>query len=177
MQAVRSNRFATNAPSTGRSPLQQLSEADQEFTLRFVLAAINFVARFWANNGNLGGIPSIHFARWAVLDKGRRLLFLSNFDGSWENYLGDFIDKAAGGLTAIWSNTLGFPRTWLLVLAGARDEQRFKDFARKGQLGTEVWYTAYKELSVQNVNNNSRIRAGLYGSMSEPEALEWLRRF
>lgn len=39
MQAARSDRFATNAPSTGRSPLQQLSEADQEFVLRFVLAS------------------------------------------------------------------------------------------------------------------------------------------
>ena len=56
-----------------------------------------------------------------MIDNGRRLLFLSNFDGSWENYLDDFIDKASIGLTGVWSNTLKFPRTYFLVLGGASD--------------------------------------------------------
>lgn len=147
-------------------------------TLRIVQGAINFAARFIANEGNLGGIPSIHFARWAIVDEGRRLLFLSNFDGSWENYLGDFIDKAASGLTAVWSNTVGFPKTqWLFLRGGARDEQRFKAFARKSQVTTNVWYTAYKTLSVQNINDNSKIRAGLLGDMTDAESRAWLRRF
>lgn len=150
---------------------------------RLVQAVINFVARFFANEGNLGGIPSIHFARWALLDNGRRLLFMSNFDGSWENYLSDFVDKAAGGLTAVWSNTVhegseeGFPRTRWLVKDGARDEHRFKAYARASQLTTHVWYSAYKELTVQNINNNSMIRAGLYGDLSPEQTVRWLRRF
>lgn len=152
------------------------------FTERFVQGAINFVARYIANEGNLGGIPSIHFARWCIIDKGRRLLFMSNFDGSWENYLGDFIDKAAPGLTAAWSSTVlvnkedGFPNTKLLVLKGARDEQRFKAYSRAGQVTTNLWYSAYKELSVQNINNNSMVRAGLYGDPSPEEIVIWLHR-
>ena len=101
----------------------------------------------------------------------------SNFDGSWENYLGDFIDKAAKGLTAVWSNTAGFPRSRWLLLGGATDEHRFKAFARNSQIVTEVWYSAYKHLSVQNIINNSQIRKGLIGRQKPAETTEWLRRF
>ncbi len=152
------------------------------FTERFVQAAINFAARYFSNEGTLAGIPSIHFARWCLIDQGRRLLFMSNFDGSWENYLGDFVDKAATGLTAAWGSTVlineedGFPKVEWLILKGARDEQRFKAYSRAAQVATNVWYSAYKELSVQNVNNNSEIRKGLHGDLSPEETLEWLHR-
>ncbi|MEX2401098.1 MAG: hypothetical protein WD423_10030 [Rhodothermales bacterium] len=145
--------------------------------LRGVLAAIDVAGRYIYTKGKLGSIPSIHFARWVVIDGGRRLLFFSNFDGSWENYLGDFIDKAASGLTAVWSNTDGFPRSRWLVGDGATDEQRFKAYARNSQTITEVWYSAYKYLSVQNINNNAQLRAGLVGSQTEEDTAAWLRRF
>lgn len=152
------------------------------FTERLIQAVVNFAARYFSNDGSLAGIPSIHFARWCIIDNGRRLLFMSNFDGSWENYLGDFVDKAASGLTAVWSNTVinkvaeGFPYAKWLYQEGARDEQRFKGYARASQVTTNVWYSAYKELSVQNVNNNSMIRAGLYGDLSLEETQQWLHR-
>ena len=146
-------------------------------TLRVVQKLVNFIAHYFENEGSLLRIPSIHFARWAIVDDQRRLLFLSNFDGSWENYLDDFIDKAAYGLTAVWTNTVGFPKTqWMFLKGGARDEKRFKAYARKSQVPTQVWYSAYKTLTVQNINNNSMIRAGLYGELSDAEIKEWLHR-
>ena len=145
--------------------------------LRAVLAFINFSAKYLSNQGTLAGIPSIHFARWVIVDNGRRLVFFSNFDGSWENYLGDFIDKSASGLTGVWSNCVGFPRTRNLVQEGATDEQKFKAYSRDSQIPTQVWYSAYRWLSVDNINNNSRIRLGLYGEMTAGEAALWLRRF
>jgi deferrochelatase/peroxidase EfeB len=145
--------------------------------LRVVLAAINLAAKYLSNQGTLAGIPSIHFARWVIVDEGRRLVFFSNFDGSWDNYLGDFIDKSANGLTAVWSNCVGFPRTRLLFGGGARDEQEFKAYSRDSQIPTQVWYSAYRWLSVDNINNNSRIRLGLYGDMTAEAAGLWLRRF
>jgi len=87
-------------------------------TLRGVLWLVNVVART-QDKGKLTGIPSIHYAHWSLIDNGRRLLFLSNFDGSWENYLDDFIDKSHYGLTGIWSNTASFPGAHLLFLKGA----------------------------------------------------------
>jgi hypothetical protein len=145
--------------------------------LRLVLAFVDFSARYLSNQGALAGIPSIHFARWVIVDEGRRLVFFSNFDGSWENYLGDFVDKAASGLTAVWSNCVGFPRTRGLWGQGATDEQKFKAYSRASQIPTQVWYSAYRWLSVPNINNNTRIRLGLHGEMSRAEAEAWLRRF
>jgi hypothetical protein len=145
-------------------------------TVRLVLWAIDLLGRIVFVRGALGGIPSIHFARWVILPRGR-LLFMSNFDGSWENYLGDFIDKAAVGLTGIWSNTIGCPPARFLVLGGARDEQRFKAWVRENQLVTQVWYSAYRDLSVENINNNTRIRLGLADpatAADEARARAWL---
>ncbi|MFL5540396.1 MAG: Dyp-type peroxidase [Longimicrobiaceae bacterium] len=145
--------------------------------LRAVLAFINFAAKYQDNQGALAGIPSIHFARWVIVDGGRRLVFFSNFDGSWESYLGDFVDKAHNGLTAVWSNCVGFPRTKGLLQEGATNEQQFKAYSRASQIPTQVWYSAYRWLSVSNINNNSKIRLGLYGTMTRAEAAAWLRRF
>ena len=97
-----------------------------------------------------------------MINEGKQLLFLSNFDGSWEHYLGEFIDQAAHGLTAVWSNAVNFPRAWNLVQGGATDEQRFKDYARGMQYYTQLWYSAYPFLSVVNVLNNAAIRSGLW---------------
>ena len=141
-----------------------------------VLAAINLIAHVFFTDGELGGIPSIHFAHWSLIDNGRRLLFLSNFDGSWENYLDDFIDKAAHGLTGVWSNTLNFPRTYFLIWGGATDGSRFKAVARNSQIVTNAWYSAYRDLTVQGIDNNSRIREDIFVTKDAKSTKAWLRR-
>lgn len=148
----------------------------RRITLRGVLWLVNLIART-SDKGELQGIPSIHFAHWSLIDNGRRMLFVSNFDGSWENYLDDFIDKASTGLTAIWSNTVGFPRANWLVRDGARDGSRFKDFGRAKQTKTNVWYSAYKPLTVLTIDNNSSMREDLFTSLDETATRNWLRRF
>ncbi len=128
--------------------------------IRIVFLALGFLAKNLYNKGKLGGIPSIHFARW-VLIPNRGVLFFSNFDSSWPSYLGDFIDQASSGLTAVWSNTVGYPRTKLLLKAGSRDAARFLAWTRAHQHPTQVWYAAYPGLSIVNVNANTEIRRGL----------------
>jgi len=144
-------------------------------TLWLVLWAVNLLARARATHGELSGIPSIHFAHWSMIDNGRRLLFLSNFDGSWENYLDDFIDKASIGLTGVWSNTLKFPRTYFLVFGGASDGPRFKAVARDSQTVTNAWYSAYWDQTVQGIDNNSSIRENLLKPLNT-EAAALLQR-
>ncbi len=144
--------------------------------LRVVLWAANLRART-STKGTLNGIPSIHYAHWALIDRGRRLLFLSNFDGSWESYLDDFIDKASPGLTAIWSNTHGFPRTTFLARGGARDGVSFKAFARQSQEPAAVWYAAYADLTVQQIDSHSVRREGLAKPPSGSTLAGWLRRW
>jgi hypothetical protein len=146
--------------------------------LRIILLVIDVAARTTYTKGELGGIPSIHFAHWSIVDRGRRLLFVSNYDGSWESYLDDFIDKAASGLTAVWSNTIDFPACeWLGVpdeSGGARRGPEFKRVARNSQSPTTIHFRAYPALSVPNVLQNSALRRGLVGDMTEEEALTWL---
>jgi hypothetical protein len=154
-------------------------------TLRSVLFAINLVARYLATQGDLGGIITIHFARWVILNPPGstrpRLLFLSNYDGTWENYLSEFIDRASAGLTAVWSNTQlaadrGFPDTyWLFWGGGSRDEQRFKNYARLSQQTGGIWYSAYSSLSMKHITNNREIRLGLLNPAVN--AADWLERF
>jgi hypothetical protein len=59
---------------------------------------------------------------------------------------------------------------------GARQEQPFKDYLRGRQLPSQVWYSAYPDLTAVNIENNARIRAGLRGELSSEEADAWLRR-
>ena len=129
-----------------------------------------------STKGKLAGIPSIHFAHWALLDGGRRLMFCSNFDGSWENYLDDFIDKASKGLTGLWGGTIGFPRARWLILGGATNGSRFKAIARNKQVPPSVWYNAYRELTVDAIDNNSAIRRGLFAKLDADAARAWLGR-
>lgn len=142
--------------------------------LTLMLWVTDWYARHKNFHGQLAGIPSIHFARWIVVPGQRRLLFVSNYDGSFEGYLGDFVDHAACGLTAIWSNAVGFPRTRWLFRGGAQNEHRFKAVARANQVPTQVWYRAYPSLSVGRINTNTRIREGL---SSNAKVDTWLRRF
>ncbi|HTQ08025.1 MAG TPA: Dyp-type peroxidase [Polyangiaceae bacterium] len=128
--------------------------------IRIVFLALNFLARNRYNKGKLGGIPSIHFARWVLIEN-RGVLFFSNFDSSWPSYLGDFIDQASNGLTGVWSNTVGYPRTTWLLQAGSRDAARFLAWTRAHQHPTNVWYAAYPGVSIVNVNANTEIRRGL----------------
>jgi hypothetical protein len=137
------------------------------FALKTMVLLVTALAEAGALIGRLGGIETIHFARWVVLPD-RRLLFFSNYDGSWEAYLGEFIDKAALGLTMIWTNTLWYPKTRLLLFKGARNEGAFKEWTRAYQVPTQVWYSAYPFVSVADVLKNARIR-GLLGSTLTPE--------
>ncbi len=132
--------------------------------------------RYFDDIGQLGGIPSIHFAKWLLIDDNKRLMFLTNYDSSWESYLGDFVDHAPVGLNLAWVCTSQYPRTALLVFLGATDEERFKAWSRAHQRPTQVFYTAYPELSIAALNNNTWIRCGLHHAPGALDLRAWFRR-
>ncbi len=80
---------------------------------------LGLLLRVLATDGYLGSMRTVHFAHWAFVNNGSRLMFFSNFDHSWESYLDDFIEKAHMGLTLAWGSDVGFPPTRFLVLDGA----------------------------------------------------------
>jgi hypothetical protein len=126
--------------------------------------------------GQLGTIPSIHFAKWVLFESDQRLLFLSNYDKSWESYLGDFVDKAPEGLNLAWSCTKEYPRTVALAFEGAKDEETFKAWGRAYQVPTQVFYCAYTELTIQTINNNTWIRHRLHQPVDADDLQAWFRR-
>src|SRR5436190_7773289 len=143
-------------------------------TLRLAYWVIAQLAATQFRPGFLGGIGTIHFARWILLPGTDKLLFLSNYGGSWESYLEDFITKASNGLTGVWSNTYGFPRTENLFLEGAKDGDRFKRWARRQRRPTLFWYSAYPNNTTARIRIGAAIRQGLASASTEDEAADWL---
>ena len=149
----------------------------RRLTLRLGFFAIETLAGLVYRPGFLGPLGTIHFARWVLLPNTNQLLFYSNYSGSWESYLEDFITNAHQGLTAVWGNTIGFPRVVGLFNGGATDGDRFKRWARRQQFPTRAWYCAYPHLTTASIRVNAALRQGLAGAATESEARDWLSCF
>jgi hypothetical protein len=113
-----------------------------------VMALIDAYSRHLAPTGSLIGISTIHFVRWLVIDEGRRLMMLSDYDGSWEAYIDEFAEMILSGLDAIWGTALGYPA------AGARDLQAFKRFLRCHQVPAAAFYSGYPESTVLTIKRD-----------------------
>jgi hypothetical protein len=129
-----------------------------------------------ARQGYLGSMRTVHFGHWAFLNNGSRLLFFSNFDHSWGSYLDDFIEKAHPGLTLAWGCGVGFPPTRFLILDGASHGRRFKNWALASRSVSRFWYSAYPDLTVDQIERNHRIADGLRKtSPMDEEAVRWMQ--
>ncbi len=116
--------------------------------LRAVLALIDLYGRRLSSPGSLVGISTIHTVRWVILDGGKRMLMVSNYDGTWENYIDEFAEMILSGLDALWTTAPDFP------LAGAHDVAALKQFLRGHQVPANVFYSAYPAASVLNLKDN-----------------------
>ncbi len=148
----------------------------RRWTTIIILWLIDYGARHVYNRGFLARIHSIHFARWVFLDGKQRVMFASNYDGSLESYMDDFINKVGWGLNLAFGGGIGYPRTDWLIKNGSKDEQKFKYTLRRHQLPTEVWYKAYPGLTAFDLARNTRVRKGIERRrMSDAAIREWLR--
>ncbi|WP_131823412.1 hypothetical protein [Mycobacterium syngnathidarum] len=149
----------------------------RRLTTTAILFLTDYATRHIYNRGTLSGLNTIHFARWVRMNDNRGLFFSSNYDGSLESYMNDFIDKAFWGLNAIFSNGDGFPRTRFLFFGGITDEKAYKKLLPTRQAPSNVWYSAYPHLTTKNIANNEAIRQGLSATMDDAQTRRWLRRF
>ena len=150
----------------------------RQWLLMFLLWIINYTARHIYTRGRLARVSTIHAARWVFLDNKKRMLFASNYDGSLEGYMDDFINKVGFGLNIAFSNGIAYPRTNWLVLDGSKNEQKFKYVLRRHQLPTDAWYKAYPGLTAHDLERNTLIRQGLENAaMSDTEIKGWLQLF
>ena len=96
----------------------------------------------------LDDIGTVHFLRWVVIpdgEDGGQLLFTSNFDGPWDDYIEDFAAQSAESFQAIYSNCVGWPE------GGPKDVDAFKAYVRQHELKADVYYRAYPEATVKRV--------------------------
>ena len=134
---------------------------------------------FWTV-GHLANIDTIHYARLLQVDKGRSMIFMSDYDGSLHRYLDDFIGVGSRAVVPISSNFEGCPKTrWLF---GQQDpdtfDSRWRNLIRRYQLEASVWYSAYPLLTVRDIQTNSEIRDGLFAEdLSNAEMQRWARKF
>jgi hypothetical protein len=101
----------------------------------------------------------IHAAHWVVIDRfpgeprKRRyayLLFLSNFNGSWREYIDVFATAIPKRMAIIWGTSYGFP--------GALPPTPFVNYIERGQLAPQHFYSAYPQASATEVASALHVR-------------------
>ncbi|MGH8573700.1 MAG: hypothetical protein ACREX8_14175 [Gammaproteobacteria bacterium] len=103
-------------------------------------------------------IGTVHFARWVVVpddQDGGQLLFTSNFDGPWDDYIEDFAAQAATSFDAIYSNCVGWPER------GSLDVDAFKAYVRAHQIPEDIYYRAYSMATVRQVKAGLKLKDAL----------------
>jgi hypothetical protein len=101
----------------------------------------------------------IHVAHWVVLDRlpGERsrsrytyLLFMSNFNGSWREYIDAFSIAIPARMALLWGTAYGFP--------GAVPPLPFVRYIERNQLTPHHYYSAYPEATATEVASALRVR-------------------
>jgi hypothetical protein len=142
-----------------------------------ILRRIIFVAvlRVVSMASTLIKIPTICTARWVAIDKGKRLVFISNFTNKSDSYVRDFIDSesSAKGINLMFGHGEGYPKTKMLRREGnLKDPDGFMNVLHQNQHPTEFWYAPSRNLTVDIIKNNRQIRNGLF---KDPKDIQqWL---
>lgn len=103
----------------------------------------------------------IEFARWVVVPRrsfpnlgGSQLkedleydylLFFSNFNGTWNQYIDAFSAVLSGGLNLIWRWSEKFPGSVPVTL--------FKEYIARVQFDTDYYYTSYPQATANDVKS------------------------
>lgn len=129
------------------------------------IASFKFVQRLLyrvslvADQQRLIDLSFIHFARWSIVRRRNwanfgdgqpgdspayaYLLFASNFNGQWEQYIDAFSSVVPGGMNLIWKPCVGYP--------GAKPITRFLEYIRLNQFDTDYYYSAYPNAATADI--------------------------
>ena len=70
---------------------------------------------------------------------------------------------------------VGFPPTRFLVMDGASHGLKFKNWARHSMAVSRFWFSAYRDLTTDQIERNYRIADGLRKkTLSAEEATQWV---
>jgi hypothetical protein len=110
------------------------------------------------------GLKLIHFARWVMirrdqwpdLGQGKQtlandyMLFLSNFNGTWDQYIDAFADGIPGGLDLFWYASTKYPHSIPISV--------FKDYIGANQIQTNYYYNATPGSAQRDLKAALRVR-------------------
>lgn len=122
-------------------------------------------------------IPTVATARWIAGDRGRRLIFISNYTNAAEPYVRDFIDKDDGprNINLSFGFGRGYPQLHRLVQGGAdQHPNEFIYVVTEHQQLTDYWFGPYKDLSIDNIKRDFAIRKGLADPPPKDGIQAWL---
>jgi len=118
---------------------------------------------------DLTNLSFIEFARWVVLPRrgfpflgnGQKreelqydyLLFFSNFNGTWNQYIDAFSAVLSRGLNLIWRWSEKFP--------GSVPVTPFKNYIAQVQFDTDYYYTAYPRATANDLKSAHIVQASL----------------
>ena len=113
------------------------------------------------------GLKFIHFARWVIIrredwpDFGQPrdplqndyMLFCSNFNGTWDQYIDAFSDALPGGLDLLWYSSTKYPHSIPI--------EPFKNYIRANQVDTDYYYNATPGAAQRDVKSGLKARRAL----------------
>jgi len=118
---------------------------------------------------DLKNLSFIHFARWVIVRRTQfpvlsetqpreqlkydYLIFFSNFNGTWNQYIDAFSAVLARGLNVIWRWSEKFP--------GSRPVTGFKRYITLVQFDTDYYYNAYPRAATNDVKAALRVHDAL----------------
>ena len=108
----------------------------------------------------------IHYARWVIIDRDKfphlspdqpkedlkysYMLFHTNFNGSWDQYVDSFTFAIPSGLDLFWKFSIRYPKSVPLT--------PFHDYIRYNQVDTDHYYSAYPMASSNDVKAGKKVR-------------------
>ena len=120
-----------------------------------------------ATLAGLLGLSIIHFARWVIIRRDQwpqigqpnrvpandYMLFISNFNGTWDQYIDAFSDGLPGGLDLFWYSSTKYPHSIPITA--------FKNYIRANQIDTDYYYNATPDAAQRDIKAALRVNAAL----------------
>jgi hypothetical protein len=127
--------------------------------------------------GGLLGLSIIHFARWVIIKrdqwpdmgqgkqklKNDYMLFCSNFNGTWDQYIDAFSDGIPSGLDLLWCSSTKYPHSIPI--------SPFKTYIRANQLDTDYYYNSVPGAAQRDVKSALRVRRAILNLAARRAAL------
>ena len=124
------------------------------------------------------GLKLIHFARWVLIRRNQwpdlgqgsqaldndYMLFLSNFNGTWDQYIDAFSEVVPLRMKAIWGTSYGFP--------GPEPVEPFKEYIRRNEYVANHYWSAYSGFTTTEIISAGHVERALEAFRAHTAELE-----